>query len=173
MRTFHIDRDDRIRVLESSQDKNAPEGSIQFRTQEELEELAQKWPASRLVNIWNRMAGASPVRKFSSRQIATARIWKAIQDRPSVTDGARAGRKKAPPAAKSKRALDPGQGSKKDEVIALLSAGTEVTMPRLMEVTGWQRHTIRGFLSTLKKKMALKVSSSKNAAGERVYSVAD
>ena len=119
------------------------------------------------------MAGASPVRKFSNRQIATARIWKAIQDRPSATDGARAGRQKATPAAKSKRALDPGQGSKKDEVIALLSAGTEVTMPRLMEVTGWQQHTIRGFLSTLKKKMALKVSSSKNAAGERVYSVAD
>ena len=173
MRTFHIDRDDRISALEKSQGRDTTEGSGQFHTQKELEELAQQWPASRLVNIWNRLAGASPVRKFSSRQIATARIWKAVQDLPSIADGAWAGRKQATPAAKAKGALDPGQGSKKDEVIALLSAGTGVTMPRLMEVTGWQQHTIRGFLSTLKKKMALKVSSSKNAAGERVYSVAD
>jgi hypothetical protein len=58
-------------------------------------------------------------------------------------------------------------------VIALLSARAQVTMPRLMEVTGWQQHTVRGFLSTLKKKMKLNVSSSKNAAGERVYRVDD
>jgi len=37
---------------------------------------------------------------------------------------------------------------------------------------GWQKHSVRGFLSgTLNKKMGLKLSSSKNEDGERLYRV--
>jgi hypothetical protein len=39
-----------------------------------------------------------------------------------------------------------------------------------MKATGWQAHSVRGFLSgALGKKMRLKVESTKSDAGDRVY----
>jgi hypothetical protein len=41
-----------------------------------------------------------------------------------------------------------------------------------MKATGWQPHSIRGFLSgTVSKKMGLAVTSTKGEDGERTYSV--
>jgi hypothetical protein len=39
------------------------------------------------------------------------------------------------------------------------------------EATSWQAHSVRGFISTLGKKMGLAVTSTKRADGARVYSV--
>jgi hypothetical protein len=40
------------------------------------------------------------------------------------------------------------------------------------KATGWQSHSVRGFLSgVLRKKMALKVKSGKRDNGDRVYSI--
>ena len=42
----------------------------------------------------------------------------------------------------------------------------------MMAVTGWQKHSLRGFLSAVvNKKMALPITSSKSKDGERVYRV--
>jgi hypothetical protein len=38
----------------------------------------------RLLDIWNSLPGASTVKKFTNRKIATERIWKAIQSRGGV-----------------------------------------------------------------------------------------
>jgi len=41
-----------------------------------------------------------------------------------------------------------------------------------MKETGWQAHSVRGFLSgTVGKKMGLAVTSTKGEDGERTYSV--
>ena len=41
-----------------------------------------------------------------------------------------------------------------------------------MKATGWQPHSVRGFLSgTVGKKMGLTVKSTKGEDGERTYSV--
>jgi len=41
-----------------------------------------------------------------------------------------------------------------------------------MEVTGWQAHSVRGFLSgSLGKKMGLKIESSKREDGARAYAL--
>ena len=40
-----------------------------------------------------------------------------------------------------------------------------------MEHTGWQKHTVRGFVSILGSKGGLKIESSKNADGERTYRI--
>jgi hypothetical protein len=40
------------------------------------------------------------------------------------------------------------------------------------KVTDWQAHSVRGFLSTARKKHSIKIKSSKNEAGERVYKIA-
>lgn len=41
-----------------------------------------------------------------------------------------------------------------------------------MKATGWQAHSVRGFISgTLGKKMGLTVQSEKNSEGERNYKI--
>src|SRR5260370_29436202 len=50
-----------------------------FGSQSELAELAGTWAPGRIVDIWNSLPGVSPVKKFTDRKTAIARIWKAIQ----------------------------------------------------------------------------------------------
>lgn len=47
-----------------------------------------------------------------------------------------------------------------------------VTLAEIAELTGWQNHTIRGFVSILGSKGGEKIESSKSAAGERTYRIA-
>jgi Protein of unknown function (DUF3489) len=43
----------------------------------------------------------------------------------------------------------------------------------IVKATGWQNHSIRGFISgTLNKKIGLKVESEKTDAGDRAYRIA-
>ena len=61
-------------------------------------------------------------------------------------------------------------GSKKAAVITMLKRPKGATLEDLVKVTGWQAHSVRGFLSgSLRKTMGLKVKSSKSADGQRVY----
>ena len=50
-----------------------------FKTEKALVKMAESWPTSRLVDIWNGIPGAVPVKKFTDRNKAVIRIWKAIQ----------------------------------------------------------------------------------------------
>jgi len=46
------------------------------------------------------------------------------------------------------------------------------SLQQLQKATGWQAHSVRGFLSgTLKKKMGLRVDSAKLQDGRRTYRV--
>ncbi len=66
----------------------------------------------------------------------------------------------------------PREGSKKQIVLDLLRRKGGATMVEIAKATGWQNHSIRGFVSgTLMKKMDLPVASFKNAAGERCYRI--
>jgi hypothetical protein len=83
--------------------------------------------------------------------------------------------KPAKSAKKSKRAK-PGKGARKGsktaKVLDLLKRPNGVTMGELMKTTGWQAHSVRGFLSgTVGKKLGLAVASVKDDAGERRYSL--
>ena len=62
-------------------------------------------------------------------------------------------------------------GSKTAQILALLKRAEGATVQELMNVTGWQSHSVRGFLSTVGKKMALTVTSTKGEDGQRRYSV--
>ncbi len=53
--------------------------AIEFTSESALAELAATWPTSRLVEIYNSLAGVTPVKKFKDRATAVSRIWKAIQ----------------------------------------------------------------------------------------------
>jgi hypothetical protein len=77
--------------------------------------------------------------------------------------------KRVRPAATEPKA--PRQGSKIEIVLALLKREGGVSAQELMNATGWQAHSVRGFISgTLGKKMGLTVLSAK--VGEvRTYSI--
>src|SRR5436305_13897958 len=80
MTVFTIDQDNNITAFASGKKADSNPESERFRSAKELDKLARKWPASRFIEIWNSLPGVSPVRKFTSRQVAIDRIWKAIQN---------------------------------------------------------------------------------------------
>ena len=78
--------------------------------------------------------------------------------------------KKAPKSAKN--APSARGGSKTATILELLKRPGGVTAKELLKATGWQPHSLRGFLSgTVGKKMGLTVTSTKGEDGERSYSV--
>ena len=100
-----------------------------------------------------------------------------------ATSKAKSG-KKASPAKKAtkgrksarspKKATGSRQGSKTAKVLDLVKRSGGATLKELMKATGWQAHSVRGFLSgALGKKMGLTVKSTKAEGGERRYSVKD
>ena len=82
--------------------------------------------------------------------------------------------KKAPKTPKKPAAKPEGarEGSKTARVVELLKRPDGATLKEIMKATGWQPHSVRGFISgTLGKKMGLTVISTKGEDGERSYSI--
>ena len=64
-------------------------------------------------------------------------------------------------------------GSKTAKILDLLKRPGGATLQDLMKATGWQPHSVRGFLSgTLGKKMGIPVESTKREDEQRVYRIA-
>jgi hypothetical protein len=69
-----------------------------------------------------------------------------------------------------KKAAPARLGSKTAKMVDLLKRPGGVTLKELMKATGWQSHSVRGFLSgTTVKKSGTPVESFKNSNGERAY----
>ena len=143
------------------------EGSTAFDSEQQLAEVTSDWPASRLVEIWNGLPGVTAIRKFKDRATALSRIWKQAQSLPPFVEPIPVEEVPAQQEAKSESG-----GSKKDLVVSMLDAAEGVTLAQIMAATGWQKHSVRGFLSgAVGKKMGLTVVSSKPKDGERVYRI--
>jgi Protein of unknown function (DUF3489) len=82
------------------------------------------------------------------------------------------GARKATKKPTAKRGANTARkGSKTDQVLALLQQPLGASLQAIMKATGWQSHSVRGFISGhLGKKLGLRVKSVKRD-GERVYSV--
>jgi hypothetical protein len=80
--------------------------------------------------------------------------------------------KPAPPAlAQSSAGKSADPTSKQAHVIAMLESPTGTTIATMMQATGWQQHSVRGFLSgVVRKKLKLKLASM-NVNGNRVYRI--
>jgi uncharacterized protein DUF3489 len=73
-------------------------------------------------------------------------------------------------ASKAKRPNDE-PGSKQACVITMLRSPAGATIDAMMKATGWQQHSVRGFLAgVVRKRLKLKLGSKK-VDGERVYQV--
>src|SRR5262249_11421702 len=155
-------------------------GTILIPSEKELSKAASEWPASRLVEVWNSFAGVAPftdckpVRKFENRDKAVARIWTTIQRRgnaivpniaehtPPPAEGKKTGKSKASksarPAAKRKATKGKAGTGKlrerthKARVIAMIQRVGGATLEENMKAPGWQKHTVRGFISILGSK---------------------
>ena len=125
------------------------------------------------------------VTKFKDRNTGVNRIWKAIQRLiPEAAQHAapvaknKAGAKKAPAKHSkrpiAKRGASPArEGSKKAIVLDLIRRKQGATLTEIMKATGWQAHSVRGFISgTLGTKLKMTVESAKREDGQRVYSIA-
>ena len=185
MTTFTIDTDNNITAFAAAE--QIPEGQDRFATEKEFAKLSTDWPITRFVEVWNAFAGAppfgelKPVKKFTDRKTAVARIWKAIQaltPTPAPQAAPVAPKKaKAPKATKAATAKDATptarDGSKKAIVLDLLKRPDGATLADIMSATDWQAHSVRGFISgSLGKKMGLTVESFKRTDGVRAYKVA-
>ncbi len=63
--------------------------------------------------------------------------------------------------------------TKTEQVLGLLRRAKGASISDLCTATGWQAHSVRGFLSgTVKKKMGLAVVSEKDGKGIRRYRIA-
>ena len=183
MFTFLIDYEDRISV--TSRTPKLPEagsgpksggrgatGDVRdyFRTEKELEEIVGRSSVKRLVRIWKQLPGTLPIRRFASRRVATGAIWKAAQELTRIKPRKTKRPKDSRNAGIGSNQIKPG--SMKERIIALLSGPNGATIAQLRSETGWQQHSLRGYVSgVLKKKMGLKVQSWTNAAGERMYRI--
>ena len=147
MKAFVIDQANSTKVYATREAAHQHKNGVPFATQKEFASVSAAWPLLRLVAIWNQLPGVTPVRKFRDRSTALRRIWAAIQ------------------------ALVPGTGTKSDLVIGLLKRPSGATLKEIMEATGWQAHSVRGFISAqLSKRLGFQVRSFKHQ-GERVYRI--
>jgi len=80
--------------------------------------------------------------------------------------------KKAKHTVPAKKAAPAERGTKTAKILALLKRPNGASLQQLRKATGWQAHSVRGFLSgTVKKKMGLRVVSTKPQEGDRNYRI--
>jgi len=81
--------------------------------------------------------------------------------------------KRAPKAAQGAKASLPtiqtGE-SKRAAVLLLLQREGGTSLDEIVATTGWQRHSVRGLLSTLGSKGGHKIAATKREDGVRMYS---
>ena len=193
MKSSTIENDtDYVAVPPSATDAEVIAQVRGFGAEAQFAGLASEWPTSRLIRIWNALPGVIPVKRFTSRRSAVARIWNYIRTPDDVS------REQTPDAASPPRCLpmpesalaasadsgsrhprsrkrNPGSGNgdrRTDAIIALLRQPGGATLDAIKEATGWQSHSVRGFISgTVRRKLNLNAISARDANGARIYSV--
>ena len=141
MTTFGIDTDNNITAFPAAE--QIPEGQERFATEKELAKLAANWPVDRLAQVWNGFAGVAPfdelkpVKKFTDRKTALARIWKAIQclaaaAAPQAADVAPKGKRSGKQAKAEAATPTAREGSKKAIVLDMLKRPDGATLKEIM-----------------------------------------
>ena len=176
MTTFTINAENNITAYADAPADTT--GTEVFASERDLAKAAAAWPSARLVEIWNSLTGIVPVKKFTDRKSAAARIWKQIQHltpapAPQPPKAAPKKAKAVNGATKGNNASTARDGSKKATVLDLLRRPAGASLADIMTETGWQAHTVRGFISgTLTKKMGLTVESLRGEDKVRTYRIA-
>ena len=174
MKVFYLEDDNRIRpAFEGTTPHARPSG--RFSSKEELARVTVKLPMSQLLDVWNKLPGVQPLCRFRSRSEALQRIWAAVESlpvrrcaprTPVTAHGTNAGQS-AGIGARPR----PAQG-KTAKILTLLMSERGASIEEIMGLTGWQKHSVRGFLTgVVKRQLGLNLVSAKNARGVRLYRV--
>src|SRR5258707_10884858 len=87
MTIFTIDSENNI-AAHASASEVTDKACEQFTSEKELAQLAAVWPGSRLVDIWNRIPGLTPVKRFTDSARRT------LARNPSIVTSSGCGRKR-------------------------------------------------------------------------------
>jgi len=75
-------------------------------------------------------------------------------------------------ASKADVPLKTRNNTKADQILALLKRGNGATLAEMTKATGWQVHSVRGFLSgTVKKRLGLKLIADQTEGKDRRYKI--
>src|SRR6266480_6651411 len=97
---------------------------------------------------------------------------KSVRKRSVAPYAAGAAAKAPQPGTVDPRGKKAEPGSKQSRVIAMLQSPAGATIAAMMRATGWQQHSLRGFLAgVVRKRLKLKLGSQK-VDGIRVYQIA-
>jgi uncharacterized protein DUF3489 len=91
---------------------------------------------------------------------------------PVAKQPAKKGKEKADAPKKTgkpKRKAARREESKGAKILEMVARAKGATLAEIMKATGWQAHSVRGFISTAGKNHGLAIESAKNDAGDRVY----
>lgn len=78
----------------------------------------------------------------------------------------------AAPTGKADASLKTRNNTKASQILTLLKRANGATLAEMMKATGWQVHSIRGFLSgTVKKRLSLKLSVEETEGKDRRYKI--
>jgi hypothetical protein len=114
------------------------------------------------------VTGAERAKPANKARVARKRAHVAPNPAKSAPKG-KAPKKASKAGEKAGPARD---GSKAAKVLDLLKRPEGASMKDLLKATGWQAHSVRGFLSgAIRKKMGMAVTSTKTEDGERTYSI--
>ena len=83
-------------------------------------------------------------------------------------------KRKSKAKAKTTRAKQPAAPraeSKGAQILALIGRSKGATLAEIRKITGWQAHSVRGYLSSAAKKHNLRIDSTKTEGGDRVYRI--
>lgn len=77
-----------------------------------------------------------------------------------------------PNKSKAKTAKKSNPKTKAEQIIGLLGRADGASIAEVMKVTGWQAHSVRGFMSGHLKKQGRSVQSAQDEGGTRRYHLA-
>lgn len=167
MHKFVIDAENRVSAYVAAEKAAGPTHGDTFANANDLARLASGWPGTRLVEIWNQLPNVKKVRRFTDRKTAIKRIWKAVQDR-QLFDGptrSAAGKRRSKTGVDDER-----QPTKTERIVALLKRPSGATLQEIMAATNWQAHSVRGFLSQLRRRSGHRIKSFRRGT-ERAYRI--
>lgn len=81
--------------------------------------------------------------------------------------------KKAGKPTAEKKAKTPRGESKGAKILEMIGRAKGATLAEIMKAADWQAHSVRGFISSVGKKLGIKIDSSKREDGERVYKLVE
>jgi hypothetical protein len=176
MRIFTIDAGNTIAVSTSTEQRDFKSGAARFTNQKQFAALAAHWPSGRLVEIWNNLPGVRKIAKFTDRQTGVSRVWRAIERLEPhvgahVASGRDRGGNRGSVATAAQGPATARTNTKAARVITLLKQPAGATLKAIIALTGWQSHSVRGFITAhVRQKMNYRVQSFKRG-GERVYRI--